>query len=59
MSERAKTDTFKADRCVSYFGERELPFKFVVYSGNILWDDKSSYEETIKTLTHYISSLHQ
>lgn len=55
----SQTDTFKPDRFVSFFGERELPFKFVVDSGNIVLDDESSYEENIKTLTDYISSLHQ
>jgi hypothetical protein len=55
----SQTDTFKPDKFVSFFGERDLPFKFVVDSGNIVLDDKSSYEENIKTLTDYISSLHQ
>ncbi|MEG4499832.1 Dyp-type peroxidase [Microcoleus sp. F10-C6] len=55
----SKTDTFKPDKFVSFFGERELPFKFVVDSGNILLNDQSSYEENIRTLKHYISSLNQ
>ena len=55
----SKTDTFKPDRFVSFFGERDIPFKFVVDSGNILLKDESSYEENIRTLKHYISSLNQ
>lgn len=55
----SQTDTFKPERFVSFFGERDLPFKFVVDSGNIVLDDESSYEDNIKTLKDYISSLHQ
>ena len=55
----SQTDTFKPDKFVSFFGERDLPFKFVVDSGNIVLDDESSYEDNIKTLTGHISSLHQ
>lgn len=55
----SQTDTFKPDKFVSFFSERELPFKFVVDSGNILLDDQSSYEENIRTLKHYISSINQ
>ncbi len=55
----SKTDTFKPDKFVSFFGERELPFKFGVDNGNIVTNDPSAYEENITTLKDYISSLNQ
>jgi len=52
-------DTLEPDGFVSFFGERQLPFKFFVRSGNVSMGDESAYEENIATLNRYISSLNQ
>ncbi len=50
-------DTLEPDGFVSFFGERELPFKFFVDSGNVSLGDKSAYEQNIETLKKYIKKL--
>ncbi|MFP5273651.1 Dyp-type peroxidase [Coleofasciculus sp.] len=49
-------DTLEPDGFVSFFGERELPFKFFVRSV-VAVGDESAYEQNIATLNNYISSL--
>ncbi len=49
-------DTLEPDGFVSFFGERELPFKFFVRSG-ISVGDQSAYDENIKTLEDYIKDI--
>ncbi|MEH2467977.1 MAG: hypothetical protein V7K23_30830, partial [Nostoc sp.] len=50
-------DTLQPDGFVNFFGERELPFKFFVQSQRVSLGDKSAYDQNIKTLNDYISSL--
>lgn len=49
-------DTLEPDGFVSFFGERELPFKFFVRSA-ISVGDQSAYDENIKTLEDYIKDI--
>lgn len=52
-------DTLQPDGFVNFFGERELPFKFFVQSQRVSLGDKSAYDQNIKTLNDYISSLNR
>jgi Dyp-type peroxidase family len=48
--------TLEPDGFVSFFGEREQLFKFFVRS-EVAVGDESAYDENIRTLNNYISSL--
>jgi len=52
-------DTLKPDGFVSFFGERELPFRFFVRSQNVSLGDKFAYKENIKALNKYIKRLNK
>ncbi len=50
-------DTLEPDEFVSFFGERNLPFKFFVRNGGVSLGEESAYKQNIKTLKEYITTL--
>jgi hypothetical protein len=50
-------DTLEPDGFLSFFGERELPFQFFLRNKNVSMGDEGAYDQNIKTLNDYISSL--
>lgn len=50
-------DTLQPDGFVTFFGVRNLPFKFFVQSQGVSIGDASAYDENIATIENYIQSL--